>query len=176
MSLPIREYLAQRRADIQAQIKSLRAELAEVDVAERALAVAANEPAGAKRDRGATGSGRKTLKEMAVDVLKDHPAGLEAAGILAEIEKRWGLTVRRESLSPQLSRLGQDETLVREGLIWKLAQFDWTIQAAADAMQRPPPSEPVGVVYRQAQKDETPDVAASDASNSEVDLDDEIPF
>lgn len=158
MSVPIREYLAQRRADIQAQIKALRAELAEVDVAERALLSVNGEAMKGRRERGTGGSGKKTLKEMAVEVLQNYPDGLEAANILSEIEKKYGVTVQRESLSPQLSRLGQDEVLKRDGLIWKLAQFDWTVH----------PGQP--------RKIETPDAATSGASRSEEDFDDEILF
>jgi len=150
MSIPIREYLAQRRTDIQAQIKLLRAELSEVDVAEKALAAVSGETP-VRRDRGTAGSGaRKTLKEMATEILQDHPDGLEANSILAEIERRYFVTVQRESLSPQLSRLGQEGVLNREGWLWKLSNYSWI-----DALSR-------------SSKDETPSAGTPDVSEEAV--------
>lgn len=148
MTLPLRDYLAQRRADIQAGIKAFRAELAEIDAAERALEDAVNAPARPRKERGQGGTGKKTLKELAVEVLWAHPEGLEASAILGEFAEKLGLTVRRESLSPQLSRLGQEGLLEREGLLWKIAH--------RLREQRPPPNE------------EAPDsYELSSASNSE---------
>jgi hypothetical protein len=155
MTLPLREYLAQRRADIQANIKAFRKELAEIDAAERALEEAADPETRARKERGTQGSGRKTLKELAIGILADHPEGLEASAILQELERRHGLTVRRESLSPQLSRLGHDKTLTRDGLTWKLFTGQWI----------GPHSSP---------NDETPGVSPPDASSLRGDLEDGV--
>jgi hypothetical protein len=116
--LPLREYLSNRRAEIQAQIKALRAELGDLDAAERGLASTSSD--GPKRERGASGTGRKTLKELAIEVLQQRPEGAEANTIIAEIKSKHGIEVARESMSPQLSRLGQEGVLTREGLIWRL--------------------------------------------------------
>ncbi len=157
MAIPLREYLAQRRTEIQTDLKALRVELAELDAAERALPDAG---AGAqKRERGATGTGKKTLKELALDALYHYPAGADAQTILSWIKHKHGIEVARESMSPQLSRLGQDRIIKRDGLLWRLV--DGT---RGESIWGPPG------------KEETPDVAASDASSLEVDLDDEIPF
>jgi len=112
--LPLRDYLAQRRQAIQSEIKALRAELSEIDAAHRALAGEVNvaEP---------SSQGKKTLKEMALEVLSANPNGLDAVGILAAIKSEFGKTVQRESLSPQLSRLGQNGDVVREDGVWRIA-------------------------------------------------------
>ena len=111
--LPLRDYLTQRRQAIQSELKALRAELAEIDAAQRALA----------GDVGATtpsAHGKMTLKEMALQVLSANPKGLDALGILAAIKSEFGKTVQRESLSPQLSRLGQSGEVVREDGLWRI--------------------------------------------------------
>jgi hypothetical protein len=145
---PLREYLGQRRADIQAQIKSLRAELAEVDAAAAAVFGNEAEPR-QRRERGSAGTGRKTLKEMAVEALQKNTDGLEAAAILQWIKERYGLDVARESMSPQLSRLGQEGEIVRNGYVWRLKMYEEL-----------DPQAP-------AQKDETPGVSPPDASEDE---------
>jgi len=155
MTVPLREYLAQRRADVLANIKAYRKELAEIDAAERALAAAGGEAAKPRRERGTSGTGRKTLKELAIDALREHPEGADAQTILAWIKERHGMEVARESMSPQLSRLGQEGTLARDGLLWRLVQAR---------------------IVTEPQKDETPDAATSDASSLEEDLENEIPF
>jgi len=131
-------------------MKAIRAELAEIDAAERVLD---GESAAPRRERGSPGSGKKTLKELAIDILWDHPEGLEASAILGVMAGKLGLVVRRESLSPQLSRLGQEGFLEREGLLWKIA---------ADLRRQ-----------EEAQKDETPDGYQPSGASSAVDSSEE---
>lgn len=74
-------------------------------------------------ERGASGAGRKTMKEMALEALNEHPDGLEARAILAWIKGHYGLDLPKESFSPQLSRLAQAGAILRNGLVWRLADF-----------------------------------------------------
>lgn len=114
----LREFMAARRAEIQSQIKALRLEMAEIDAAFSALSLEGQaKPA---RERGSSGTGKKTLKELAIEAIRSRHEGMEAAEILRWIKDMAGKDVPRESLSPQLSRLGQDGTLMREGMVWKL--------------------------------------------------------
>ncbi len=106
-----------RRAEIQSQIKALKEELREIDVAYAALPQEGQSRP--TRERGSAGTGKKTLKEMAIEAIRANPDGLEAVDVIRWINEKYGLTVARESMSPQLSRLGQDGTLMREGLVWK---------------------------------------------------------
>lgn len=119
MTIPLREYLAQRRADVQAQIKALRKELVEIDAAETALHSVADAPK-VRRQRGGA-EGKKTLKELALEALGANTDGMEATAILAWIAENRGIDVARESMSPQLSRLAQDGEIVRlDGGRWQL--------------------------------------------------------
>lgn len=82
--------------------------------------------------RGAAGSGKKTMKEMALEALDAHPDGLEARAILAWIKDQYGLDLSKESFSPQLSRLSQAGAITRNGVVWRLARSGPTSQVAAD--------------------------------------------
>ena len=155
--LPLRAYLAERKSDIQGQIKALRAELAEIDAAERALSSAESSKL-APRERGSSGTGRKTLKEMALEALAEYPEGAIALEILETIKAKFGADIARESLSPQLSRLGQDGVLTRSGMHWRLAN---------------PPHPDVGGAQAAPQKNETQGGATTDTSLSGADLNEE---
>jgi hypothetical protein len=51
-----------------------------------------------------------TIKQAVIEVLKDHSEGMTALEILAEINTRYfGGSIIRSSLSPQLSRLKNDD-------------------------------------------------------------------
>lgn len=138
--LPLRDYLSQRKAAVQAEIKALRAELVELDAAERALSEAGDRPVSR---RGSTATGKKTLKEMALEVLSHHADGLDASAIRTEIKRLFEVDLTRESLSPQLSRLGQAGDVSRQGLIWKLApQHSAADQFGAEKKETPGASTP----------------------------------
>lgn len=146
--LPLREYLASRRAEVQAQLKALRAELVELDAAERALSGGGDEQikSGALRTRGTAGSGKKTLKELALEALQARPEGAETVQIIADIKERHGIDVPRESMSPQMSRLRHEGIVVREGSSWRLVQMT------------------IGAALAGPSKDETPDGQTSGVS------------
>lgn len=121
----LRDFLANRRSEIQAQIKALRSELREIEAASAALQESQGgaEPSPAKKTRGRG----PTLKEMAIAVLSDHPDGLEANDVLDRIAERYGFQVKRESMSPQLSRLAG------EGIIRRGGHNKWLLKAIASA-------------------------------------------
>ena len=116
----LREFLSERKAEIDRQIKALRDERAEILMAEKALPQADAVP-GIERATRRSSSGGPTLKEMAVEILSKNPAGMDANAIRQMIFIDYGKDIARESMSPQLSRLGAAGILLRDGLIWRLA-------------------------------------------------------
>jgi hypothetical protein len=141
MSIPIRDFVANRRAELQAAIKAARAELVTLDAVVRALDEAEGQPQRPRRERGSAGSGKKTLKELALEALAENPDGLEATEILGWIKMKYDLDVARESMSPQLSRLGAEGEIVRSGLTWRLPVHT---DAAADNEETPGGYHPPG--------------------------------
>lgn len=145
MTPPLREYLAQRRVDIQAQIKAFRKELAEIDAAEAALEEVAGQPVRSRRQKGGSGSERKTLKELALEALTDNTDGMEASAILTWIAEKHGIEVARESMSPQLSRLARDGEIVRlEGGLWQLQWVNELVGGPAPISETPDGYQPSG--------------------------------
>lgn len=136
----LRDFLAGRRSEIQTQIKALRSELREIEAASAALHENRGSTAPNATAKNSRGSG-PTLKEMAVAVLADHTNGLEANDVLDRIAERFGVQVKRESMSPQLSRLA------REGIIRRGGHNKWLLKAIAS----------------------TPDEESQEADDSEVD-------
>jgi len=90
------------------QIARLNAELREIDLALRAVGDAQKK------------SGRLTIMEAVLEVLKGKPEGMTSQEILAEINAEYfDGTVRRHSLSPQLSRLkDRDKKIELRGDRW----------------------------------------------------------
>jgi hypothetical protein len=115
----LREFMTARRSEIQSQIKALKAELQEIDAAFAALPQDGQPKP--QRERGSSSTGKKTLKELALDALTENPDGLEALDIIKWIKEKHGIEVARESMSPQLSRLGHDNKINRVGLTWRLS-------------------------------------------------------
>lgn len=112
----LRQFLADRRTAIHAEMKALRAELREIDAASAALPMA---DSGVSPPPRASRAG-PTLKELAVEILQRHSEGLEANDIREEMRLKYNVTVKRSSLSPQLSRLAKDGVIRREGHKWLL--------------------------------------------------------
>lgn len=108
----LRDFLTNRRSEIQTQLKALRGELREIEAASAALQDPQAE--GSRPDAAITRRGRPTLKEMAITILTDHPDGLEANDVRDRIAERFDVQVKRESMSPQLSRLAK-EGIIRRG-------------------------------------------------------------
>ena len=82
----------------------------------------------ARKPRGTARGEKLTLKQLAVEVLFERPGGADALAILNSIKEKYGFDVARESMSPQLSRLGQDGVISRNGLIWKIEDPDKALQ------------------------------------------------
>jgi len=150
MTIPLREYLAQRRADVQASIKALRKELAEIDAAEGALSNVDDAPK--RRQRSA--AGKPTLKELALEALGANVEGMEATAILAWIAEKHGMEIARESMSPQLSRLAQDGEIIRlEGGKWQLTWVNEIIGESPMNEETPDGDQPSSASKEEADPD-----------------------
>lgn len=95
-------------------MKALRAELREI---EAATAAVQDSPGSDGARPAATSIQRSgpTLKEMAIAILMEHPDGLEANDVRDQIAEKFGTQVKRESMSPQLSRLAREGVIRRGG-------------------------------------------------------------
>lgn len=98
MTITLREYIARRPAEIRQQLAALRAEMRELDAAERACL-----PRSSSERRRAM-----TIKEMSRGVLQGRRDGASTAVIRDLIKAQFGVAITRESLAPQLSRLKAD--------------------------------------------------------------------
>lgn len=160
MNVTLKDFLAQRKAEIKAQIIALRKELQDIQAAEGVLT-----PAEDDSDTGLTGS-KLTIQDMILgvltrkDIIDDY--GADALEIIKLIRETYGKEVTRPSISPALSRLKTNGRLVLDGKNWKLAAG-------------------------QAQKNNAPEVGASDGVEAPSDNnsgatqtddfpDEEIPF
>ncbi|GLQ53766.1 hypothetical protein [Devosia nitrariae] len=133
MVAQLHEYLDQREGELleligelHRQLSPLEAELADVRKAKAAIApdkpsapspshtVELNEPAYA----------RMTMKEMTVKALSEHfPRGATANKLIEFFHNAWGRTdIVRSSLSPQLSRLKQDNVIGLKGKLWYIPE------------------------------------------------------
>jgi hypothetical protein len=116
----LREFIANRKAEIENQMKPLRKELAEIGVVERALEGEGPEEASPPKTAGRV-SGKTNLKEMALEVLRSAPNGMAGEAIGEAIAARYGVDVAGESLSSLLSRLGSEQILTNDGFAWNIA-------------------------------------------------------
>jgi hypothetical protein len=112
MATTLRDFIAQREAQIRDQQKALKAELRDLQVAKTALELQRPPDATSPSNSGTT------IKEMAREVLSSQPNGLNSSGILDGIKKTFGREIERTSLSPQLSRLKEDGELALKGEVW----------------------------------------------------------
>lgn len=112
MATTLRDFIAQREAEIRDQQKALKAELRDLQIAKNALESQSGSES--SKAQGTT----LTIKEMAREVLSHQPNGLNSSGILDGIKKTFGRDVERTSLSPQLSRLKDDGELALDGDVW----------------------------------------------------------
>jgi hypothetical protein len=112
MSTTLRDFIAQREAEIKDQQRALKAEMRELQLAKAALD---GQPSPTS---SANGAAVPTIKEMAREVLAGQPNGLNSSGILDAIKKMFDRDLERTSLSPQLSRLKDEGELVLHGEVW----------------------------------------------------------
>jgi DNA-binding transcriptional ArsR family regulator len=101
--VPLKEYLAARETHIRAKIAELRSELKEVLAAREAISPSVESDSEPKR---------LTIKQMAADTLHDIEDGDTAEGLIRRIRDRYGVDIPRTSLSPQLSRLKDDNVVL----------------------------------------------------------------
>ncbi|MHA7884943.1 hypothetical protein [Nitratireductor rhodophyticola] len=171
----LRDFIDRRRAEIKAQISSLKSELKELSTAESAL----KSGAPLNENQSKSSSSKNTIKEMVAHVLDDVPGGAEATEIVELIGNRFGEEVPRSSLSPQLSRMKEDGVLVLDGRTWRLSKFSRDLAVGAAGS---PDEKGGGEVRGQAFPTESPEDANPSTSTehhseqSWQNSDDDIPF
>jgi hypothetical protein len=143
LGMALLDYLSSRRAEVEAQIKALKTELADIRIAEAALTEGSAVRTTVARP-GAAPVRAGSIKDWVLKALAQAPdIGLDTEDTITVVEMIGGPKVPRNSMTPQLSRLKADGLLVLEGRNWRLA----------------PPGA--------AQKEETPDGETSGASEDE---------
>lgn len=116
MSNAAKDYLD----DIRARKRALMDQLKELRELEKAIRAAS--AAGSTSSASDKVNDEPTLKEMIVSVLRALGRGADALEIIDEIKEAYGKSVKRTSLSPQLSRLKGDEKLVLDDKVWYLPE------------------------------------------------------
>jgi hypothetical protein len=135
---PLRSFIEKRRSVLEKRADELRKELAQISTElDELTRVASAMPMvkgldSATNPRPSQALQPGTIKDYAVQVLRDHPRGLVALDVLAAINRRFGTNYPRTSLSPQLSRLGQAGVLGRRGLVWYLVDAQSESEGALD--------------------------------------------
>lgn len=104
--LTLRQFIEAREAEIKSLRAELLAELKELKAAKSAISTDSID-----KDSPAN-SGVKTIKQKIIDVLTDSDLPLTSEEIISEIKTRFGDDVARTSLSPQLSRLKNDDKMI----------------------------------------------------------------
>jgi hypothetical protein len=111
----LRDFISSRKAEIRAQMKALRKELADLKVAEDALGTQSSS------GKSEPPTAVMTIKGMIREVLKSSSKGLTSTEILEGIDKNFGKKIERTSLSPQLSRMKEDGEVSLQGNFWVLS-------------------------------------------------------
>ena len=126
--------LGQREQSLLSQLSALRAERLRLQNAE--LAAKAELPI---RKRGGGRKGPKdgvikpnTIMAEVIEILRDHPNGMIALDILAELNKHRIPLLLRTSLSPQLSRLKKSGFIDLQGSSWTLVSHHHPDISSAD--------------------------------------------
>jgi hypothetical protein len=110
--------LRSERVALDRRLTEVNAKIDELERAANAIGMVNGLGESSRPKRGVLREG--TIKDFVVKVLADHPEGLVALDILAQINARFGTKYPRTSLSPQLSRLGREGVLGRRGVVWYL--------------------------------------------------------
>lgn len=128
------DYLQQRRSEIEAQIKALKAELGEIRVATDALTssdVVSVSTSGVTAFRTKQSAVREgTIKDWVLRALEDVPEGLETDDVTQRVQDIGGPEVPRNSMTPQLSRLKRDGLITQVGRNWQLVKKRMTPEEA----------------------------------------------
>jgi hypothetical protein len=141
MATTLRDFMTQREYEIKEQLKLLKSELRELQIAK--VAVEAQAPA-VEPVAPVVGP---TIKDMIREVLANAPGGLASSEILSAIASMHGKQLERTSLSPQLSRLKDGNLVVLNGVRW----FDKTLH---DAWQQERMREVFGVTDSEQEYEE----------------------
>jgi hypothetical protein len=128
----LRQFLSRREAEILDQMKVLERELEEIRAAWGALELETGSPR-AKQS--------PTIKDMVRQILRGRPDGLRAKELLREIQDRFGVTIERTSLSPQLSRLRESGEITLENGRWYSLQIPIEGLRPPDGKRTPDPME-----------------------------------
>ena len=100
---------------------ALKAELKQLKAAESAVAGASPEnTSGSVQPSAPT---KRTIKDMILGALDDFPHGARAEQIVLKIQEKFGEEIARSSMSPQLTRLKNDNLVVRENNLWTNYEF-----------------------------------------------------
>lgn len=122
--MALKDYLDTRRTEIEADIKRLRAELADIKKAETAVY---GGPGGAnqkpsRRTRRGSGIRVGTIKDWILRALRREPEGLETEDVIVAVQAIGGPEVPRNSMTPQLSRLKAAGLVSLDGRLWRIVQ------------------------------------------------------
>jgi sugar-specific transcriptional regulator TrmB len=128
----LRQFLSRREGEIVEQLKALERELAEIRAAWAALQSEADAPSPKQSP---------TIKDMVRQILRGRPDGLRSRELLKEIQERFGVSIERTSLSPQLSRLRESEEITLVNGRWYSLQIPLGELAPPRGERTPEPLE-----------------------------------
>ena len=122
--MALRDYLDYRRAALEAEIKVLQAELAEIRAAEAAISgLDGGAPVVAVRRQRQNQTVREgSIKAWILKVLDQYEldGGLVTDDVIRAVEVMGGPEVPRNSMTPQLSRLKKGGLIMQQGRKWRL--------------------------------------------------------
>jgi cell division septum initiation protein DivIVA len=125
------EFLNAKRTKLQKQLHRLQEDIAELDKAEklyRASGASPTQPTTAPQHADifvyhTVGAGKShTIKARVISILEAKPSGLTSGQILDELKHSGLPQIKRESLSPQLTRLKIDREIDLDHGIWTRAK------------------------------------------------------
>ena len=119
--MALTDLLNQRRAEIAQQIKALKAELDEIQIAQDALAGGKQTRAPVGRSSGVVRFG--SFKHWILQALQTVPDGLETDDVIRTVLSMGGPEISRSSMTPQLSRLKAATLVEQVGRRWRIARF-----------------------------------------------------
>lgn len=120
--MALSDYLAERRREIEAEIKALKAELAEIRIAEEALLGAPSKAGASVIARGPLAVREGSIKDWILKALTLGPIGMETDDVISTVRTIGGPEIPRSSMTPQLSRLKAVGVVELEGRLWRLAE------------------------------------------------------
>jgi hypothetical protein len=125
--MALKDYLDTRRTEIEADIKRLRAELADIKKAEAAVYGGPGDQPPARRTRRGTGVRVGSIKDWILRALRREPLGLETEDVIAAVQAIGGPVVPRNSMTPQLSRLKAAGLVTLDGRLWRIVQEEGSL-------------------------------------------------